>query len=315
MHPSKRPATTGARREHLTQELRLRIVGRLYLGLLSYGDRVGSIREVAAEFGVDPRLVLAAYRELDREGLVELRNRSGIFVAWPHALGHGGTAQHAEWMTRMLLEARARNIPAPAVAQLAQRSVASRRLRAAVVDSVEDQIWCMCDELTRDFGLDATAVDLETVGSAAGSAFQGADLIVTSGFHGAAVKELARPTGIPVFAVTMFTELFSEIRRLLQRERVFLVVTDPRFRRKLEQIFASGGQAERLTVLVHGHDRLGDIPPSAPYYVTRLTRQRMNGSPWCTRSLPDARVFTPECAAEIMSFVVRSNLSGPVPDA
>ena len=58
--------------------LRRRIQWGIHLGLVKAADRLPSLRAAAAEFGVDQRSVLAAYRELEREGIVEMRPRSGM---------------------------------------------------------------------------------------------------------------------------------------------------------------------------------------------------------------------------------------------
>jgi GntR family transcriptional regulator len=50
------------------------------LGLLNPGDRLPSAREVVDATAVNPNTVLKAYRELEREGLVEGRRGLGTFV-------------------------------------------------------------------------------------------------------------------------------------------------------------------------------------------------------------------------------------------
>ncbi|MET7684559.1 GntR family transcriptional regulator [Streptomyces sp. NPDC005423] len=52
----------------------------LRLGVLVPGDQLPTAKEVAATSSVNPNTTLKAYRELDREGLVELRQGQGTFV-------------------------------------------------------------------------------------------------------------------------------------------------------------------------------------------------------------------------------------------
>ncbi|WP_405568026.1 GntR family transcriptional regulator [Streptomyces phaeochromogenes] len=52
----------------------------LRLGVLVPGDQLPTAKEVAATSAVNPNTTLKAYRELDREGLVELRPGLGTFV-------------------------------------------------------------------------------------------------------------------------------------------------------------------------------------------------------------------------------------------
>ncbi|MCG5119186.1 GntR family transcriptional regulator [Streptomyces albidoflavus] len=52
----------------------------LRLGLLEPGDKLPTAREVVEATAVNPNTVLKAYRELEREGLVEARRGLGTFV-------------------------------------------------------------------------------------------------------------------------------------------------------------------------------------------------------------------------------------------
>jgi GntR family transcriptional regulator len=52
----------------------------LRMGVLSMGDQLPSVREVVAVTAVNPNTVLKAYRDLEREGLVEARAGQGTFV-------------------------------------------------------------------------------------------------------------------------------------------------------------------------------------------------------------------------------------------
>jgi GntR family transcriptional regulator len=51
------------------------------LGLLQPGDQLPTVKEVVGALAINPNTVLKAYRELDREGLVEGRPGVGTFVA------------------------------------------------------------------------------------------------------------------------------------------------------------------------------------------------------------------------------------------
>ena len=52
----------------------------LRLGLLEPGDKLPTAREVVEATAINPNTVLKAYRELEREGLVEARRGLGTFV-------------------------------------------------------------------------------------------------------------------------------------------------------------------------------------------------------------------------------------------
>jgi GntR family transcriptional regulator len=52
----------------------------LRLGRLERGDRLPTVREVAAALAINPNTVLKAYRELEHERLVEGRHGQGTYV-------------------------------------------------------------------------------------------------------------------------------------------------------------------------------------------------------------------------------------------
>src|SRR5579862_6699706 len=51
------------------------------LGILHPGDQLPTVKEVAGSLAINANTVLKAYRELDRDGLVEARRGLGTFVS------------------------------------------------------------------------------------------------------------------------------------------------------------------------------------------------------------------------------------------
>ena len=62
------------------RQLRDRVVNMILEGVLKEGDPLPSVRNVAAEYRVNPLTVLKAYQELVDEELVEKRRGLGMFV-------------------------------------------------------------------------------------------------------------------------------------------------------------------------------------------------------------------------------------------
>jgi GntR family transcriptional regulator len=52
----------------------------LRMGVVGVGDQLPTVREVVAAVAVNPNTVLKAYRDLEREGLLEARAGQGTFV-------------------------------------------------------------------------------------------------------------------------------------------------------------------------------------------------------------------------------------------
>ena len=62
--------------EQIADQVRFAVAG----GRLVPGDKLPSVRGLAAQARVNPNTVARAYRELEREGTVEARRGSGVFV-------------------------------------------------------------------------------------------------------------------------------------------------------------------------------------------------------------------------------------------
>jgi GntR family transcriptional regulator len=62
------------------RQLRDRVIAMMLDGILKEGDPLPSVRNVAAEYRVNPLTVMKAYEALVDEGLVEMRRGRGMFI-------------------------------------------------------------------------------------------------------------------------------------------------------------------------------------------------------------------------------------------
>ena len=62
------------------RQLRDRVVAMILDGILKEGDPLPSVRNVAADYRVNPLTVLKGYQQLVDEGLVESRRGRGMFI-------------------------------------------------------------------------------------------------------------------------------------------------------------------------------------------------------------------------------------------
>ena len=67
-------------REPIYRQLRDRVVAMILDGLLKEGDPLPSVRNVAAEYRVNPLTVLKGYQQLVDDHLVESRRGRGMYV-------------------------------------------------------------------------------------------------------------------------------------------------------------------------------------------------------------------------------------------
>jgi GntR family transcriptional regulator len=90
-------------------------------GALRAGEQLPGIRPLSEEFVINPNTVAKAYRELEHEGIIELRQGAGAFVS-----GSAGTQARAEKFRG------ARTIVAAAVKQLRARGVTEEEVRRLI---------------------------------------------------------------------------------------------------------------------------------------------------------------------------------------
>lgn len=308
------------RHEDIAQRLRQQILSALHLGRLAPSARLPSTRAVAAELGVDPRRVARAYRELVIDGLVDLRPRSGFYVAGNGigiGIGNGngnGNGRHpalptfAQWAIDALVEASELGIRPVGLADELRACLASRQLTAACVECNDDQIHGLAEELKLDYGFATHSVSLDRVDDiAARTALDDVDVLVTTSFHATEVRRLARDLGKPCIAITIRPDLRKWMQDALDHEDVYFVATDHRFAEKAAAMFADLGGSHRIRVLVAGRDDLSAIPASAPTYITRRAREVLGDHPISSRVINLPRLFARESRQAVLTFIIEAN--------
>lgn len=287
--------------------------GRLYRGLqagtITRGNRLPSARDLKKEFGVDHRLILDAYRELEREGLIELRARGGVYVAADLALG-AVPLPSASWLVDFFTQSVAREIPLAELHDWLRRAVETRRLRAVAIHSTTDTIAGLIRELRDDYGLDATGLHIDTLIDAEDvpSELRYADVVVTTPGLAGLVLLVAERYKKKLIVAEIRADLIGGDWRLLMRRPVYVIVKDEKFLGILEEFFGGVPGADNIRPVVLGRDSLDTIPEGAPVYVTRGARDALGGASVRGRILPAARLFSPETSREIIQFIVTENL-------
>lgn len=62
------------------EQLRVQIIDAIASGELPAGDKLPTVRRLAADLEIAPGTVARAYRELETAGFIETRGRNGTFV-------------------------------------------------------------------------------------------------------------------------------------------------------------------------------------------------------------------------------------------
>lgn len=300
------------RRNPIANRMRERIISGLHLGTLGPGARLPSTRDLSNEFQVAPRTIMAVYRLLEADGLVEMRERSGIYVASGSAGATTMLSHLSGWVVEVLLEARAREVPPIAFPERVRRCLETLRLRAVCIAGNADQIEQICHELHSDYGIESDGLLFENLVSPdveAQRLLAQSDLLVTTSFYTAPVHNVARSMGKTAITATLRPELMSNITRQLSVGVVYLIGTDPLFREAVQTVFEPTGFGSNMHVLIIGQDDLDSISADAPVYIMGRAHQQLGDSPLARRVVPIRRVFSSQMARELLTFVIRANIS------
>lgn len=294
--------------------LRERIVRDLHLGHLRTGDRLPSIREVSRDLSADSRRVVRAYRELEAEGLVEIRGRSGVYVADQEQKGGELLAETQRWMAGVLVEAWTRRINIPDYPDLVRRCTRHVRVRCACVESVQDTLVAYCAELREEWGFETFSVAVSAPGAEIDDdmlalALGDADLIATTSFHAVDVRRVAEALRTPVIVLKPARDLEEAIRRRLQQGQLTVVALDPALAGRLRAVYgegdAAGGQIR--VVMADDSEAVQALDPSEPVLLTRAAGERLRDvdNPLI---LPNAPRISRECAGELAETLIRLNM-------
>lgn len=287
--------------------LRDRILRGIRAGTLEPGSRLPSARELVSEFKVDNRLILSAYRQLAADGLVEIRERGGVYVQ-RHAKGEGDSTLPVKWFADTFAEALARGISSAELGECLRRLAETVRLRAIVISSTEDQVAGLARELRDDFGLQVEGLTAAMVsGSLHQGALKRADVLIATQGHAAAAAALAEQYGKTSIAIDVRPDLIVGEWAVLLRQPVWAVVATAEFGELLRLFFAGVRGIENLRIMVYGRDDLAGIPLGAPTYITHRVRESLGATPIRGRVLPPARTIGTDSAREIFDFIVRAN--------
>lgn len=294
--------------EQVTSVLRDRIRDATEMGAMKVGDRLPGTRRLASELLVDQRLVASALRRLEQEGVVEVRPRSGAYVA-PGGNGMPGNRHlPREWAAEVVAQAVERGVSAHRLPTDIARLIDSYKVRAAVVAATSDQAVGIVRELQQDYGIAAAAVFPEQI--AAGrfpTTLLRARLIVTTADLGPALRKVAASLDKPVVVMRVRPDLFSEDWIAFMNGPVYVIVADPRFRAMLKQVLRPVPGSANVTILLAGRDDTSLVPREARTYVTESARRMLGRGALPGRVIRPRRVFSSETVREVAAFLVEHN--------
>lgn len=288
-------------RSDVRQYLRDHIVGAIHLGQLRSGDRLPSVRETANQLGKNERTVRAAYAALEEEGLVEVRGRSGVFVAQQEIVGCKATEETARWLSSVIAEAWRRRVGVVGLPALIERFTRSRPVRCALVDEVEDAIAALRYELEQEWGFEVIVVPPAALERAAD-----VDFFAATSFHAAAIHDAVARLGKPLVVLTVHPGLKDALQARIQQGLLTIVGVDPRFGERIAIVYSADQPGRVRFVNVYDHEAIAALDPDEPILLTRAASQKLGRVP-VRLIFPHSPTLSPETASVLADILVRRN--------
>lgn len=249
------------KQDELADRLRLQLIGALHVGLLRPGSKLPSIRETAQRYGMDHRTVARAYTQLELDRLVEIRGRSGVYVAEVESPFVEELDERMRWFAAVLRDSWSRGITFAEFNSIAHRTTL-HRLRCVCVETTVDHLVACASELASDFGL--TVIPIRFMQRRDGSPdradrqrimteLQAADLIVTTAFHASVIREIAQIVGKPMIAISINPGMRKKISTLIQQGPLRVVVADAAFEARVRLFLSQMAGGKNVEVVQAAH--------------------------------------------------------------
>lgn len=277
------------RKESLLEQARDQIISGLHAGLLRHGDRLPSLRRVAALSALNVKTVMRIYRSLQREGLVALRKGSGAFITVrdPDDFEPTQAARLARLLRRHLDEASGMNIGPGAYVSLVHRVVTRSNLRSRSVVVLEcntEQIRLYAREIEMRLGVEAHPILFADAGDRTTAAVvRASSILAVTDFHYKEGIQIARRFRKPLVRLRLRRDFLPALMGAARRGRLAMVVHDPSFfpafRRALGLLGLPRDHLDRISV-VAGSDRAAvqrEVARADSVYVSPLCDRDIRG--------------------------------------
>ena len=210
----------------ILDRLRERIVSGIYFGLWRPGERLPSIREIADAEGVDRKTAAAAYRRLEREGLVRVHPRSGVYLRAQRAPEAATPLEklYRRWLENTYARASALGLRTNTILNLVTAVAEIERFRIPVVEQDWPQAETIAAELRERAGINATPTPLSSL-SRDDQHWIDAPFVVTTPYCRGAV--VALDSNKPIVEATLAADTVRELKeRALEGELAIVVAND-----------------------------------------------------------------------------------------
>jgi DNA-binding transcriptional regulator YhcF (GntR family) len=284
----------------IIDRLRDRIYLGRYFGCWDPGDRLPSVRAIARQERVDRKTAAAAYRRLQREGLVRVEPRSGVYLQGP-ALSNGSDPLrrlHLQWLEHTLASGMELGLDSETVGRMISGVAAVEQRRIPVVDADPEHAALLAREISTRTGLQCFATDPDQL-PAHGGPLKDAPFIAATPTGSRKLRPLQ--SRIPIVEVTLAPELFEEVRDGAGNGEVMVIVGTRSLEQELNSALDHGltSHPERVRVVrPRTRKELDEVCQEAVRHVV------WPGTPdWISQSLDDRSSRRPLLAESAVAAV------------
>lgn len=291
----------------IVDQLRDRILSGMYLGHWHPGERLPSIRDVADAENVDRKTAAAAYRRLQREGLVHVRARSGVYLKRDTRNDPAGPLQRLErrWLENTYESAHEIGLDTQGMVRLLGAVASVEKRAIPVIEGDGSQAEFLANELRERLGI-RTIPFVPSQIDVHDRLIADAPFFITTPFHRAKTLDLAGERA--VVQLILARDLLEQIAGRLAAGPILVVVPSADVAGKIRRAIDRGLLADR-----EGNARI--VVPADPdrlYEMARNTRCVFlwPGTPgWVVRHLDSLGCVVPgRCISETSLSSVRSAL-------
>lgn len=233
----------------ILDRLRERIVSGIYFGLWRPGERLPSIREIAEAEGVDRKTAAAAYRRLEREGLVRVHPRSGVYLRVQRASEAATPLEklYRRWLENTYARASALGLRTNTILRLVSSVAEIERLRVPVIEQDWPQAETIAAELRDRAGINTVAIPISAI-NREDPAWTEAPFLVTTPYCRAALQAVENSK--PIVEATLATETVRELKECMREGELTVVVANDGIATRLRPFLerAQNGGGETITI-------------------------------------------------------------------
>lgn len=267
------------------------ILGKIESGALAPGDKLPTVREMAAATGLAAGTVRHAYDALMRENAVEMAQGRGTFVR-AAAQGSGSRQKQALEAIGSLLDRMdelgftPREVTMYLSLALRQRVAAKKLIPVAVVDCNPESVRQVALQLSYFSGVELSEFLLDDVRGDDGAILDEYPLIVTTQTHGHELSAILgeRQEAIGKVVLSSSAETIMDLSRIEAGLGVAIYCETPRFAQIIKNGLRMFPNLRALDVPVHlaGSAPLSGFLPgirvllTAPDYLTYATREDLD---------------------------------------